>query len=260
MKKETLDLLHQKQVELLDVIDAFCEQNNLKYFLIGGTLLGAIRHKGFIPWDDDVDVAMPRKDYEYLCKNISEYLGDKYFLQTSYTDKAYGRYFAKIRINNTVFLEEADCTVEKRHHGIFLDIFPLDESREKASKFVSFKRMIARYVDSYIVCKRGNIKIRGKAKVFYVFPIKFLIKLRDRLTRGKGNSYFVNFLGDTPKDKFEPLVRVEFEGKEYLAPKEYDYLLTKMYGDYMQLPPVDQRVTHNPVRISFDLNGKDAEM
>ncbi len=260
MKQETLTRLHQEQVKILDIIHKFCVDNNLKYYLIGGTLLGAVRHKGFIPWDDDIDIGMPRKDYERLLKTITPYLKDKYFLQTCYTDKWYGRSFAKIRINNTIFLEQNDCHVENRHHGIFLDIFPLDDTSLKISKWNIFKRKLANFIDSYIVCRRGNIKIKGFKKLLALFPMNYLLKQRDRLYKGNGDCYYLSFFGSIPKDKFDNAVLLSFEGKEYYAPIDFDYVLTTQYGDYMTLPPIEKRVTHNPVRISFDLSKEDAEI
>ena len=260
MKQETLNMLHKKQIEILDVVDEFCKKNNLSYFFMGGTLLGAVRHQGFIPWDDDIDIGMPRKDYEFFCKNVSAFLGRQYFLQTSYTDSGYGRCFAKIRINNTLFLEESDCSVENKHHGIFLDIFPIDECKTKETQFVLFKRKLARFVDSYIICKRSDIKIVGARKLLNIFPVQFLLKLRDGLTKGRGEAYYVNFIGTIPKDKYEPTKRITFEGKQYCAPADCDFILKQQYGDYMTLPPIEKRVTHNPIRISFDLNGPDAEI
>ena len=264
MKQETLDRLHACQIELLDTVHAFCLDRGLRYYLICGTLLGAVRHKGFIPWDDDVDICMPREDYDILLKEFQSYLNgkyaDKYFLQTAYTDRGYGREYAKLRMNNTIFLEKNDATVENRHHGIFLDIFPLDRSKQTPSKTARLKQKASRFIDSYIVCRRGGIKPKGIRNVLRLMPMRFLLKTRDRLNRGKGDCYSWVFFGTIAIDRFDQPVLLSFEGKEYLAPRDYDLVLTKTYGDYMTLPPPDKRVTHNPLRISFDLSGEDAEM
>ena len=259
MRQDILDKLHATQVEMLEVVDKFCKKHGLKYYLIAGTLLGAVRHHGFIPWDDDIDIGMPRKDYEFLEKHIQEELGDEYFFQTCITDKAYGRNFAKIRKNNTIFLEKNDANVENRHHGIFLDIFILEERREKDSFIRRFKTKLSKSIDSYIVCKRGNIKISWKKKIFAICPMGLLIKMRKSLNKGKGDFYYIDFMGKLKKSTHE-MTELEFEGGMYMAPKGYDEVLTSIYGDYMQLPPPEKRVTHNPVRISFDLNGPDEEL
>src|SRR5690554_4415622 len=125
MDQKTLKKLHNVQIEILNQIVKICNQNKLTYFLIGGTLLGAIRHKGFIPWDDDLDIAMPRKDYEKFLELCQGYLGDEYYLHCSKTDPKYWLPFAKVRKNNTIFEEKSIQTINS-HKGIYVDIFPLD--------------------------------------------------------------------------------------------------------------------------------------
>src|SRR5690606_2891856 len=113
------------QLEILIEFDRICKKNNIKYQLFAGTLLGAVRHKGFIPWDDDIDVCLLRKDYNKFIQACKTDLDSRSFLQTYVTDKNCIIQFAKLRKNNTLFLESgiSDC---KTHHGIFIDIFPLD--------------------------------------------------------------------------------------------------------------------------------------
>lgn len=260
MKQETLDKLHAVQLDMLDLIDGFCEKNNLSYYLAYGTLLGAVRHNGFIPWDDDVDIIMPRKDYEYLEEHISETMGEKYFFQSSYTDKHYGRSFSKIRINNTIFLEDDDSNVEGRHHGIFIDIFVMEDCGSTETGFFAIKRKIYKIIDSYIVLKRSNMTVPMNKKFFGILPIDILIKLRELLKKGRGSNYYVEYLGITSKEAFEPAKTLSFEGKSYKVPNKYDEILTGIYGDYMQLPPIEKRVTHNPVRISLNTEEADEQI
>ena len=257
MNEKVLARLHECQVDMLDVIDAFCRRHGLSYYLIGGTLLGAVRHQGFIPWDDDIDIAMPRADYDFLLNNLQADLSEDYFLQTCFTDNGYGRDFAKLRKNNTVFLEQVDAHVDNRHHGIFLDIFPLDSRPEKRSFFGKIKYRLYQAVDSYVVCKRGRVPTSKKSKLFVLLPMKAWLSIRDKLKKGRGDYRTMDAVPPLPASFYEPAVKLLFEGKEYAAPNQYDALLRAQYGDYMQLPPENERVTHNPLRISFDLGGED---
>ena len=121
----TLRDVQKVQLEILLEFDRICRKHGLKYLLFAGTLLGAVRHKGFIPWDDDIDVCMLRGDYERFLTVCKDELSAELFLQTTDTDREYPLQFAKLRKNNTRFVEKSMSDL-KIHHGVFIDIFPLD--------------------------------------------------------------------------------------------------------------------------------------
>ena len=133
--KETLDKLHQVEMEILDDFVKVCEKHKLRYFLTGGTMLGAVRHSGFIPWDDDVDIGMPREDYDKFIEIGDEALGDKYQLECFEHNKNYHLPFAKVVKKNTIFDEGFDKL--KYLKGIYIDIIPF-ENVDKIDKSLKF--------------------------------------------------------------------------------------------------------------------------
>ena len=128
--EELMQKAHCKILEILTIFDDLCKKLNLKYTLSSGTLLGAVRHKGFIPWDDDVDVAMPREDYEIFVKNANSMLPDGFFLQHYTTDKHYMHIFAKLKNSNTTWIESGIGPKKNMNHGIYIDIFPIDSLKD----------------------------------------------------------------------------------------------------------------------------------
>lgn len=260
MTDSQLEELHRREIYILDNVARVCKEYDLKYYLVGGSLLGAVRHKGFIPWDDDLDIGMPRKDYVKFVRVAKKNLGSDLFLQTPKTDKYYARIFAKVRINNTVFLEKG-LEHTKMHHGIYIDIFPLD-SGKIGRKSINAK--IGCAINEYLVYKRYNHKFEHSwLNFFNLFPQRFLIFLQDFLLSGHGD-YYINYGSryglkkqTIHKDKYDPPTMLYFEGKMYNVPNDYDFVLTQIYGNkYMELPPEEKRVTHNPLMISFDTTEK----
>ncbi len=256
MKQEILEKLWQHELKILDEIDRICKKHDITYFIMWGTLIGAVRHKGFIPWDDDIDINMPMKDYKKFLKVAPEELSDEFFLQTSKTDKYHPTYFAKVRLNNTAFYSKEDTNF-KKHHGIFVDVFPLYDCNKSTSVFSKIRRAIADRLTTAVAGKRENSAIGNR--FLKMLPDGILYRLRDIFlhTHGKmfgaGRFYF-------EKEDFLPATKLEFCEKMYSAPKNYDNVLKITYGDYMQLPPEDKRVAHNPGRISFDLSKPDEEL
>lgn len=270
MKEETLKQLQKAEVEILDCIVHICESNDLNYFLIGGTLLGAVRHKGIIPWDDDIDVAMPRNDYEKFLRIFETCNANKKFILDTYeNNKLYWAAFAKVRNASTVY-QEGELKDYKGNMGVWVDIFPLDNAKsDENSKKQLLQFKMAKFIDklirinSFKMTPKKSVAKRALCKCVCILPKKFLFWCEKKvmtLNKDEDSRYFVN-IGSRYglkkqthlKEKYFPAVELEFEGKMYKAPRDYDYVLRKIYGDdYMELPPVEKRVTHNPIKIKFE--------
>lgn len=271
MKQEQLHRIHQCEIRILDELDRICKKHNLTYYMVGGTLLGAVRHGGFIPWDDDMDLAMPRRDYNKLLKVAETELAPEFFLQTMYNELEYENRFAKLRLNNTAFVEETSEGLN-RHQGIFIDVWPLDYGPEKitwdrklrAKLITTLCAKIRRISNKNHRDKGDPIKDRIIFAMLSVFSREKLIRMMERLMQGEGDCY-VNWASHYGWKKqtmritvYDPPVKLMFEGKEYSAPGNYEYWLNRIFGkNYMELPPVEKRETHNPIRLSFDTNGPD---
>lgn len=252
MTNEQIDALHVALLEIMDEIDRICRVNDIDYFLDSGSALGAIRHHGFIPWDDDIDVGMTRENYEIFLKVSEEELNPNFFLQTIETDKGYNKLHAKIRKNNTVFMEHKTENKDM-HHGVFIDIFPFDRIPIKFSKSIlwlneSYQRTYHRKVDE------GYTRSIFKSLLSKILIGRHPQRSFDRLCkifawrndRGVVSyNYFFEEHYIFPKRIFEGIFDVDFEGRKYKLMTGYDEYLRIMYGDYMQLPPVEKRITHD---------------
>ena len=276
MKKETLDRLHKTQVDILIAVDRVCNKHNIEYFIIGGTLLGAVRHKGFIPWDDDLDIVMPRDDYEKFL-HVRNELPDSMFLHCMEDDENYPMPMPKIKLKNTVF-EEANAVNVSTYKGIYIDIFPMDNAEKESCLFQTIQAKIQGAIGASRAAKLGLYDSMGFStlnKCFYMLlrllSNKSLYKLQkfiQTLDKNPQSKYFVNFASGygfrkqtIPKNVYFPARMLEFEGHLFKAPNDYEFYLRRIYGnDYMSLPPEEKRITHNPLRLSFDLNGPDEEL
>ena len=251
------------ELEITDAIADFCEKNGLKYSLAYGSMLGAVRHKGFIPWDDDIDIIMPREDYEKL---LQEWNVPGFVLQNKRTNKDFNQNFTKIRKDNTTFIQyewEKDVSY---HTGIFVDIFPGD--RVSKSKVAQKLQMMACALD--LLFTRG-FPSKGKTKIFeevlLFLPEKVRLKMIPRLEKyisrwnsDKSNKYFFpSVISEVykryPEDLFSEMTLVEFADRQYQCVKDWDLMLRLDYGDYMTLPPEDERVLkHHPLVVDFERN------
>lgn len=264
--------LRRAQLELLAEFDRVCSAVGVKYFALYGTLLGAVRHQGFIPWDDDVDVALLRTDYDRLVQVINTELGERFFFQTVDTDPHYGCLFGKLRLNDTRCVD-AISYGSKQHGGIFMDVFPLDV--KATGRWSGFEQRVMRYVgfrllylkagyhlpmrkDS-VAARVAQIVVRG---IVRVLPRRVIIALTMRHTRlGRNDSpdQYVSLFSTYRYDRdtydaewIYPLTRLPFEDVSIAAPADADACLSQVYGDYQQLPPAEKQVPyHDLVELDF---------
>ncbi len=258
-----LEKLKKCEFQMLKCFKEICDSLNIKYYILGGTLLGAVRHKGFIPWDDDVDVFIPRKDYELFLQKAQELMPKHYFLQTHETDENYPNNFAKLRDSSTTFIEKS-CRNIKMNHGVYIDIFPLDYYPVSAYKRILFKikkRLLTWRINT--IFDLGKLSLKTKIATFVsilIYPSrKKAIEKREKLFKSvKTTDMVVNNSGAWLSKEIVPLewckdgVMLEFEGLQLRGPTEYDEWLRFVYGDYMKLPPENERIPHHFVEV-FDL-------
>ena len=263
---EKIQLKQEKEVELqiLLQIDKICREHKIKYFLMRGTLLGAIKYKGFIPWDDDIDITMSREDYNRFVKIMAHEKG-KSNIDIVYTgnSKEYPYTFAKIYDNRTTLdeIKIAESIKSKYDLGIYVDVFPLDYVSENG-----FLRMIKlgtiRLLDILRLCAVTDTDKLKNNKC-----IKFIIKLLKKVLPHHSkfihwievigehwqnkNTNLVGFCNEAqkkqifPKSYFEETISVSFEEHMFNVSGHYHEILTSLYGDYTQLPPIDERCTHH---------------
>lgn len=267
MSEAFLEELHPYNLAALKAFAGFCEEHNLTYFAIGGTLLGAVRHKGFIPWDDDVDVAMPREDYDKLVSLAGEF--PKPFVLEEYRyNKEFQSYFAKIRSEEIELLETVTDEADKRR-GYLMDVMPLDGTPDNAvlRKLYFVKMMFLRFlcgaanVHTGILTSRPKweqrvLKVCRALRLYRVLTVQKVYKSMDKAfhrQKVRKAKYIGTLVGAyktreiVPAEYFglqEEPVYLDFEDMKIRAPKQYGPYLTHMYGEYKNLPPAEQRKAH----------------
>ena len=262
----TMIKLRNTQLEILDEFVKICNKHKLDYFLCGGSMLGAIRHKGFIPWDDDIDVGMTRKDYDKFIQIAIKELNKKYYLDCFENNKNCFLPYAKIRKNGTIFDEEESHDLNN-HKGIFIDIFPFDNAKKASSLIQTIQGIMVRSITDVMFCKNNIRKIKDTQHPFIsyllnIFSKNFLMNWQNRIMHWNKNDnteYLVALSGrynvkkeTSKRNIFVPGRVIIFENRKYNGMNKPDIYLSKIYGDYMKLPPKDKRVTHMPLKIEFD--------
>lgn len=268
-----LDELHQVQLEMMDEIERVCKKNNLRYYISYGCLLGAIRHKGYIPWDDDLDICMPREDYDRFREIANEQFEKGCYLYNNvdYNDCWFS--LMKVMKKDTVFVRHPYRFGEEDGQRVFIDVWPLDNvcgPEEKTVKRLKKRKSILTRLLRLKIKARTNGELSNKQKVRAVLlklvSEKTLIKLREKnVTRWKDKEtdYWLsggiyNYIKETmPKDWYEPAVELEFEGHMYKFPGQWDKVLQHFYGNYMALPPKNKRFTHAPFKVRLSENGEE---
>lgn len=251
MRKLTRQELRDTQVKILDEIHEFCNANNITYMLAYGTLIGAVRHKGFIPWDDDLDIMMPRPDYERFCLLYKD--NENFGLLTIAKSPKYNLNFGRVYDKSTV---NRVYDEKKTDYGVFVDVYPMDGAPDSSEEFktqLSDLRLLTKQRN--FVCKSiawlYKFNMNFLADVLYSFLPGIMNKREGIILRYAYESHnYCSCISSSGtvrhiRRNLEETTMLPFEGKYYMAPKGYDSFLREYYGDYMKLPPEEQRVPYH---------------
>jgi lipopolysaccharide cholinephosphotransferase len=267
-----LEKIHQIQLEMALEVKRICKKHNIKYIIIAGTLLGAVRHKGFIPWDDDLDIGMVRSEYERFIEICKKELKDGYFLQTWESDSGFASPIAKIRKNGTRFVEK-NSSAASLHKGIYIDIFPFDniptgrlkQLIQNSSTYILKRMLLIRM--NYKVWQDNefvkSILYKALKVLSSILSVNQIKKILNKNMTAHNNHYsekVVTFGGSygykkesIKKEWLDNLKEIDFENEKLSAPANYIEYLTYFYGDFMTPPPENKRFNrHNIIDISFE--------
>lgn len=269
---ELIKRVHKVQLEMALEVKRICQENNIKYFIIAGTLLGAVRHKGFIPWDDDLDIGMLREEYEKFIDVAKKELKEEYFLQTWDADSSFALPIAKLRRRGTKFIEQNSSSVNL-NNGIYIDIFPFDNV--PYSTLCKRLQNMTTYILKRIILIKQGYELWEEQEVFKRQIYKFLNIISKPLTLNmtkkllhkemlRYNSHKTEFVltfggaygyskESIRREWIENLGTIDFDGYEFSCPNDYNKYLEYLYGDYMTPPPEDKRYNrHKIIKIEFE--------
>ncbi len=266
--------LQKVEFEMLKHFVEICNKLNLRYFLVCGSALGAVKYKGFIPWDDDIDVALPREDYEVFIKEGQKYLPENIFIQNHKTDKNFPLLGAKMRNSNTTYIESALNKVDM-NHGVFVDVFPLDGCPEDDGEINNLCKIEQKYIRRKAV-KLTYHRFSGRnllgfrtILVYLLYRIsglysntyKYVCEMENAISKynTKDTTVWCNYADYIPNKKYQPKeyygngIEAEFEGLNVIIPEKYDEYLTQRYGDWQADLPEEEKIGHHYYDIC-DLN------
>lgn len=268
--EEQIKKIQELEIKNLKELDRVCKEIGVEFFAYGGTLLGTIRHNGFIPWDDDLDVAMTRDNYMKFVKEAPLHLSKEFHLQTPYTDRKTPFSYTKLRLKGTTYIEyiNRNLDIEK---GIYVDIYPIDNLPDSDEAYFRQYKRFHRMAVLYAWRQSSELDVSGRSVKLFVkkavkccvstvlklVPQKCFIRAMDKAatryntteTGRKGNLYYpkpVNIF-----EKLYPLMDHPFEDRTIKIPNCAEQHLASRYGDYMSMPPEEKRIGHKPYKLDF---------
>lgn len=261
--------LRRAQLYITDEIIRVCNENSISYFIDCGSLLGAVRHGGFIPWDDDMDIGMLKEDYEKFLSVAQEELGSEFYLDNYQTNSNNALVFTKVRLKGTKYIE-AKGSKKSKHNEVFVDIFPYYYVSDNRI-IRKFEGMLMGVLTQALLSKAGfkvwaGDSVLNRMKFFptdfigRIVPKTALRKCVDKLYQSHKNTKYVCIQDGClssymhwyiPVELLLEHMDIKFEDRIYLIPKEYDKYLTIVYGDYMTIPPKEAQVTHMIVELDL---------
>lgn len=243
-----MEELHDRMLAIATEVDRICRENGWRCSLYGGSVIGAVRHNGFIPWDHDIDMAMPRKDYDEFLSYMRDNPNDLIFLSDYHTEKRYPNSWGKVRLNGTVFLEKELASLTELHNGVFIDLHPIDNI---VPCLLQLQTRLGLFWSCVGKKKSGILTTKSKSKQFFYgtfswLPYSCISFMRDvtyKMFKYIPTEYVYklvhpnNGIYPIPRCTFEDLIEHKFEDRVFFIPRNYDDYLRNRYGDYMQFPP-----------------------